>query len=140
MVALTADRNTKSRPGAMHSYPMAASTTIYKGAMVCINSAGYAIPAAAASGNSQVVGVADEQAKSGTTAGDTSVRVVSGRVFNFAADSLGQDDVGSVMYADDDQTIDETQASNAPKVGMLVEYVSASEGWVYIPTGGLTNP
>lgn len=140
MVALTADRNTKSRPGDMHSYPMAASQTIYKGAMVCLNSAGYAIPAAAASGNTQVVGVADEQAKSGTTAGDTSVRVVSGRVFNFAAQTLAQGSVGDIMYADDDQTIDETQASNAPKVGMLVERVSASEGWVYIPTGGLTNP
>lgn len=36
------------------------------------------------------------------------------------------------MYADDDQTIDETQATNCPRVGYLAEYVSASSGWVRI--------
>lgn len=135
MVAATKDRNTESKHIALKRYKLAASTTIFKGTMVCLNSSGLAIPAAAASGNQPVAGVALEGAKSAAT-GDTYVTLMSGRAFKFAGDTLQQNDVGKVVYADDDQTIDETQATNAPLAGILVEYESASLGWVYIPEGG----
>jgi len=131
MTALSASRMTKSRGvGRKVKYLMAASTTCYQGGMVCLNSAGLAIPAAAASGNKAVVGVA---VKDITSAGSGSywVEVLEGE-FNFAGDTLEQEDVGAIVYADDDQTIDETQASNAPVAGRLIEYVGASEGWVRI--------
>jgi len=131
MAALSAARMTKSRGlGRKVKYLMKASTTCYQGGMVCIDSSGLAIPAAAASGNRAVVGVAVASVTSASS-GSYYVEVLEGE-FLFAADTLEQDDVGVIVYADDDQTIDETQASNAPVAGRLIEYVSASEGWVRI--------
>lgn len=134
MAALTDERATKSRNlGAKRKYLCADSTQFYAGGMVMINSAGKATPAAAAAGNLGGVGVATETFLS-TTAGDEWIEVQEGE-FLFAADTLGQDDVNVVVYADDDQTIDETQATNAPRMGICTEYVSASAGWVRIGVG-----
>ena len=36
------------------------------------------------------------------------------------------------MFASDDQTFDETKATNEPTVGILVEFVSSTSGWVDI--------
>jgi len=109
---------------------MAASSTIYKGSLVMINSSGLAQAAAASASNLGVVGVATSGVTSGAS-GDYYVEVQTGE-FLFAADTLGQDDVNKLVYADDDNTIDETQAVNAPKCGILTEYVSASQGWVLV--------
>jgi len=132
MAALSAARITKSKNlGAIKRHPCGVDI-IYAGGMVMIDSAGYAMPAAAASANNGVVGVATETIdNSSGSAGDLNVKVQEGW-FLFAGDTLEQEDVGHVVYADDDQTIDETQASNAPVVGILMELVSASSGWVAI--------
>jgi len=131
MAALSAKRVTKSRGITRKTrYLMKASTTCYAGGMVCLDSDGLAIPAAAASGNKAVVGVAAATVTSAAS-GSYYVEALEGE-FNFAADTLQQEDVGAMVYADDDQTIDETQASNAPVAGRLIEYVSATEGWVRI--------
>ena len=139
MVAASADRNTQSKVGDLRGYGVAASQTIYKGVMVMLNSAGYLIPAAVGANNSTVVGVAEEAVKSGTVAGATKCLVRSGRAFRFTADSIAQTNVGDLMYALDDQTIDETATLNAKLAGHLVEYISATEGWVFIPSGGVTG-
>ena len=131
MAALSAKRVTKSRGITRKTrYLMKASETCYAGGMVCLASTGLAIPAAAASGNKQVVGVAAATVTSAAS-GSYYVECLEGE-FNFAADTLEQEDVGAIVFADDDQTIDETQASNALTAGKLIEYVSASEGWVRI--------
>ena len=62
MAALTGPRNTEKLGGGdicpLPSYPVAASTTIYAGALVGLNSAGYLVPM---SGTGQrVVGIANE--------------------------------------------------------------------------------
>lgn len=46
MTALTKDRNTKRRDGVQYSDPVAASTKVFAGALVCINASGFAVPAA----------------------------------------------------------------------------------------------
>lgn len=131
MTALAADAARDSRNlSSKRQYPMAASTVIYRGALVMINSSGLAVPAAAAAGNLGVVGVATEAVTSAAS-GSYYIEIQTGE-FKFAGDSLGQDDVNKLVYADDDNTIDETQATNAPKAGILVEYVSATEGWALI--------
>lgn len=133
MTAATANRVTASRNlGTKHQVPVAASTTIYAGTIVMIDSAGYARPAAASVTNKGVVGVATAKVdNSSGSAGDLNVIAQEGE-FLFAGDTLGQDDLNAIMYADDDQTIDETQATNCPRVGFLTEFVSASSGWVKI--------
>lgn len=132
MTALSAARLTKSRnvKGGSPRYLMAASTTIYQGSMVMLNSSGLAVPAAAAASNKGVVGVAR---KSVTSAGSGSYYVeVDEGEFLFAGTTLAQSGTGGLVYAEDDQTVDETQGTNEPKAGLLVEYVSASSAWVRI--------
>lgn len=132
MTALSAARLTKSKNlGAIKRYPCGVDI-IYAGGMVMIDSAGYAMPAQAASANVGVVGVATETVdNSAGSAGDANVKVQEGW-FLFAGTTLGQTSVGLPVYAEDDQTVDETAGSNEPVAGILIEYVSASSGWVMI--------
>lgn len=131
MVALAADAARNSRNlGVKRQYLMAASTTIYRGSLVMINSSGLAVPAAAAASNLGCVGVATSGVVSASS-GDYFVEVQEGE-FEFAGDSLGQDDVNKIVYADDDNTVDETGATNAPAAGVLTQYSSATSGWVLV--------
>lgn len=137
MTALAADRNTQSKIGGIQVYPVDGGSVIYKGAIVAVNAAGYLIPASDLAA-SKVVGVADEKVDNGSGAdGALNCRVVSGRAFKFAATSITQAMLGEMMYVVDDQTFDDTLGTNGIKVGRLVQYVSATEGWVHIPFGGV---
>jgi hypothetical protein len=134
MTALSADRETARKDAGLKSYPVAGSTTIYKGGMVCIDADGYAIPAADTAGL-KFAGVAYEQADNASGSdGDEDVRVFDEGYFKLAASSIAQTQVGDEMYVVDDQTFDET-TSNSVSCGKLVEYVSATEGWLDIGAG-----
>lgn len=134
MAALTANRTTKSKDlGAIRRYQLAASQTIYAGSMVMLDSAGLARPAAASVSNNGVVGVATEKSTSG--ASDTIYVKVQEGTFLMAGTTLAQASVGDLVYAEDDQTVDETQGSNEPRAGFLVEIESASLGWVKMGIG-----
>jgi hypothetical protein len=131
MAAATAIRPTASRNlGNKRAYLMKASTTIYAGTLVMVNSSGTAEPAAASASNKGVVGVATES-KTSAASGSYWITVQEGE-FKFGATSIAQSDVGDLMYAVDDQTIDETDPTNTPKAGYLTEYISATEGWVKV--------
>jgi hypothetical protein len=140
--ALSAARVTDCRyTGQSKRYLMKASDTIYAGGLVMVNSSGTAEPAAASASNAGVVGVA-QTTVTAAASGSYYITVTSGVLCKFAGTTLGQDDVGDVVYAEDDQTVDETAGSNEPVAGVLLQYVSASEGWVLIDAGintGRTN-
>lgn len=137
MAALTADRNTQSKIGEIAIYPVSATTQIYKGSLVMIDADGFLIPAADAA-NGRVVGVADENVDNNPGSdGDLDCRVVAGRKFRFAATAITQAMVNQCMYIVDDQTFDDSNGTNAIKAGRLVEFVSTTEGWIYIPKGGI---
>lgn len=128
--ALAAARLTASKnQGAIKRYLMTDSITIYAGSLVMIVDAGTVEAAAATASNQGVAGVALETKTSGTA--DMYIQVQEGW-FLFAGDTLEQGDVGLPVYADDDQTVDETASTNAPCAGVLMEYVSASSGWVHV--------
>ena len=130
MAALSAARVTKSRSlGRKVSYLMKASTQIYAGSMVMINNAGTCEPAGVDSSNSGICGVATTSVLS-TSAGERIV--VQEGIFLFGGQTLAQTCVGEIAFADDDQTLDETQASDTARAGIFVEYVSASSAWVDI--------
>lgn len=133
MTALAANRNTISKEPRFLPFPVAASTTIYKGSMVCLDANGYAVPAADTSGYSNVVGVAREKVDNSTgSAGDKTVVCELG-VFKFAATSITQAMVGTTMYVEDDQTVDDVAGvSNNIRAGILVEYISSTAGWLLI--------
>lgn len=136
MTALAAKRTTKSRNlGRVYEFP-AAVDIIYAGGMVNINAAGFAEPAMAEASNGNVCGVAIETVdNSGGSAGTLNVRVQEGDFLFVATGTLAQTDVGAEMFASDDQTFSKTQASNEPSVGPLLEYVSATSGWVRVELG-----
>ncbi len=133
MTPLTRDRATSYREGIEVEFPVAAATKIYAGSMVCVNSDGFATPAAD-TGGYRFVGVAMEQADNSTGAnGAEMVRLRRCGVFEFDAAAISQAEVGDAMYAVDDQTFADTSgATNHVKVGVLAKYVSATKGWIDI--------
>lgn len=141
MAALTADRMTPKRGISRYfEVPVAATTKIYAGSLVAVNSSGYAVPAADTA-SFKVVGVASKQADNSTgAAGAINVEVQSG-LFEFAASSITQAMVGTVMYVVDDQTFDDALGTNGIKAGLLVRYISATSGELLVlPSGaGITN-
>lgn len=108
MTALAAPRDTK-RHGFDAVVPtvyvdMAASTTIYAGALVAVNASGLAIPAAATA--ARVVGVAEATAISGAS-GTTQVRIRRGPHWfnNKTGDLVTQALLFTTCYVEDDNTV-----------------------------------
>lgn len=139
MAALTEARDTQQKEGGIQGYPVLNDTTIFKGSLVAVDDNGFAIPATDTAAL-RVVGVADETVVSPSTDsdGDKTVRVVSGRAFLFNATSITQAMVGDPMFVVDDNTFDDSAgATNDVPCGRLVQYVSATSGWIFIANGGL---
>ncbi|MCK9569886.1 hypothetical protein M0R72_13160 [Candidatus Pacearchaeota archaeon] len=131
-MALSANAVIARKDGVMQSYPVADNVHIYKGALVCVDTSGYACPGADTAGY-KFVGVAWEECDNtltGHAAGGKSVLVDQGR-FLLPATSITLPMVGSKMYLVDDATIDDIAGvTNKVEVGVLDEYVSATSGWV----------
>lgn len=133
MTALTKDRNTKRRDGVQFSDPVAASTKIYAGSIVCINASGYAVPGST-SATLKARGVAQEQVdNSAGSAGDRRVESRRG-VFPFAnstsADEITRAEIGSTCYIVDDQTVAKTSNSSARSAAGIVRDVDSDGVWV----------
>jgi len=129
---LAADRETARKEGGLKNYPLG-TDIIYKGGMVGINAAGYlmAMPAAASAIGYKFAGVAAE--KVDNSAGATKyANVYTEGVFLFPATSITQAMVGQMMYLVDDNTFDDVPTTVCIPVGILVEYVSSTSGWIKI--------
>lgn len=135
--AATADRATTTKTQGLLAYPVAANVTIYKGTMVCLNSSGYAVPAADTSGYSSVIGIAYEQVAGGASNGTYNIRVQHNIVALFTATSITQAMVGTKMYAVADNEFDDS-SSNSIFAGTLQRYVSSTSGWILV--AGVSNP
>lgn len=133
MPALTQDRNTRRSDGNQVEPPVAATTRIWGGSIVCINTAGYAVPGATST-TLKAVGVAEDRAdNSAGVAGAIRVRCRKGphRFANSAAgDAIGLADVGSDCFIVDDQTVAKTNGTNTRSVAGKVYDVDADGVWV----------
>ena len=135
MTALTQDRNTVRRDGLFASYPQAASTLIYAGALVCINtSTGYATKGATST-TLRAVGVSDLRSdNSAGAAGAVNVKVRRDGWFRFSnsasTDQVTLADVGADCYIVDDQTVAKTSATNTRSVAGKVRDVDADGVWI----------
>jgi hypothetical protein len=134
MTALAADRISQVKEMSPTAYPVKASTKIYAGAMVAIDTTGYAVPAADAAGQ-KVMGVARNTADNSASAvnGAITVLVDSWKTFTFNATSITQAMVGNVMYVVDDNTFDDAIGTNSIKAGRLIEFISTTSGRIAIP-------
>ena len=141
MAAITSPKDAVSRSPGLKGYPVAASTTIQKGQMVCGNANGWAVPAANTVNYSVVLGVAYETVDNSAGGnGDKSVRLQSDRHFLFDATSITQAMVGTTMYVVNNGTFDNSAGANAIHAGVLSEFVSTTSGYIFIPSPGRAGP
>lgn len=139
MTALAAERDIPkygAGPKAEYLYaPVKTATTIYKGALVAITSAGVALPAAATATNI-TLGVCDETVINSGADGAKSVKVRCG-VFAFnnssSSDEITSAWIGSTCYVVDDNTVAKTDNSAArPAAGKVVKLEG---GLVFVQVG-----
>lgn len=132
MTALSADRQIIKGDPEIGAAPVAASTKIWAGSLVCRNSSGYAAKGADTAGFI-FAGVAREQAdNSAGSNGTISVELYVEGTFKFAASGLAITDVGKPLYVLDDQTVvtGDGAVAEGVYVGILEEYISATSAWV----------
>ncbi|GAH13968.1 unnamed protein product [marine sediment metagenome] len=122
MTGLSADKEVNRKAGNVVAYPVAAETTIYKGAGVCDNGDGYAVPAADTSGYIPL-GIAVEKVdNSEGEVGDKWIRVYKAGTVEAIHSGAAQTDIGTLFYWLDDQTVDENAGvTNSVKAGYCVE-------------------
>lgn len=133
MTALTAPRLLSEKAGATSTAPVAASTKIWQGAIVVMDS-GVAKPGATATGL-VVLGVAEETVdNSGGIAGALTITPRRGtfRFVNLSSDALTTADVGKDAYLVDDQTVAKTSATNTRSIAGKVIDVDASGAWIRV--------
>lgn len=118
--------------GGVITVPVAASTTINKGDIVCINpSTGGAVQGANTSGLLFVGIAAEGKDNSAGLLAAKYIKIYTKGLFKMTGASLAITANGATMYATGAATVDET-GSNAVIVGKLIKYVSATSGWVLI--------
>ncbi len=142
MTALAANTVIKERNLGRKLFPVEDNVHIYQGSLVCVNGNGNAVPAADTSGY-VCVGVAYEEIDNtlvGHTAGGKNIRVLGERNFDLKASGLTQASVGLLAYVSDSATIVTSGTANAIIVGMITEYVSATECYVIIHTDNPPYP
>lgn len=119
-------------PGGIQEFQMDADI-LYKGTMVKIAADGYLMDAASEAGSFFAGIAAETKDNSGGSAGDLKMQVYrKGRFLLTFSDTLTIADVGSTVYATDNQTATVTSGASKQIVGQLVEFVTASTGWVDI--------
>ncbi|MBF0155147.1 MAG: hypothetical protein HQM03_22075 [Magnetococcales bacterium] len=131
-MALSADRNTQSRPGDCFSYPVLTGVTLYAGALVVLDANGYAKPGVTATGLI-AVGRAEERVSNTGASGSVSVLVRRG-VYQYknsaGADEITQANVGDDGYIVDDETVAKTDGTATRSVVGKVMAVDPGGVWV----------
>jgi hypothetical protein len=120
MTVLTANYDAERKDGILVAYKVAARTVIYKGAMVCLNRGGYAVPAADEPALT-FVGVAYERGDNAAgDDGDVSARVWKDGSFRVAMSSPTLEDLGAAAYVVDDNAV-ALSSANSVLAGTVVE-------------------
>jgi hypothetical protein len=132
----TAAVDTPKKAGILAQFGVATNTRIWAGTMVALNSSGYAVPAADASGYT-VVGRAAKTVdnRTGQTgAGDNGALTIDVErgVFGWASSTITSDaSVGSICFVADDKTVTSSGGSYNIIAGTVVDY---SDGKVWVDT------
>lgn len=133
MAPLTEGRNTPEALGPVRQGLVAAATTIFPGAFVMLNAAGFIVEGQTAAG---LIGLGRAEQLVDNAAGADGAETLDYKpgIFRFAnsagADEVGAEDVGKLAYAVDDQTVALTDGTGARSPAGTVEYVDAQGVWV----------
>lgn len=130
---LTADRNTPSRDGRVIPTKVAASTTIFMGAIVALDATGFAQGGAAGT-DLTYWGRADEFVDNSAGAdGDKEILVRRHTAFHWAnsgSDPVTQASVGAVAYIEDDETVAATDGTGTLSAAGTVIYIDDAGVWI----------
>ena len=132
MSALTAATLPTFRKGIETDHPVKAATTIYAGALVAINSSGYALPAADASGLT-VIGTALETADNAAgAAGDIRVKICREVVaVTNGSNAITNAHIGKVVWIEDDNSVGTSPGTNNVEAGICLGIdADSSKVWV----------
>jgi hypothetical protein len=128
-----AERNTEQRNGDLINPPVAASTKIEAGKLVCANATGYAVEGSTAT-TLTALGRAEETVDNSAGAdGALTVQVRRGtfKFKNSATNPVTQASLGKTVYVEDDETVAKDASTTKSAAGKCVEL--ASDGvWVEI--------
>jgi hypothetical protein len=127
--------------------PQAATKIIYEGALVVLNSSGYAEPGTAATGKiaagvAHFVVNADSQNSTGFADGALKLRVRQGAFWfknSSSGDAIAQSEVGKYCWIVDDETVAKTSNSAARSKAGIVLAVDSTMG-VLVAVGLQLNP
>jgi len=129
MANLTDNKEVVEKARRLVSHPMAVAA-FFKGSLAKINAAGY-LDVMAAEVGAKFAGISEFAVdNSGGAVGDLEGSVLREGIFLLEGAGFTIADVGSVVYASDDQTISTTQGANELAVGKIVNFVSATQVWV----------
>ena len=126
MPALSQPYETHEREGLIVAYPVKANARIWKGALVCVDSTGYLVPASDTA-NLRFVGVAFESVdNTGGANGAKRCRVVKRGTFIYnRIGSFTQADIGATARAVTDNEVAKTSTNNIV-VGTVVELLDGN--------------
>jgi len=136
--ALSANALRPKKEGKLQSFLVEDDVHIFKGALVCLNDAGYVEPATNAA-DKVLAGVAYEECDNtlvGHSQGGKSIRLYRDGLFKFASSGITQAEVGLYCYVSDDDTVEDAgTATQGVIAGVVVELESADVVWVDIEPG-----
>lgn len=133
MVALTIERNTRTRIGDFRVGLVAAAIKIWGGSLVMRNAAGYLTKGATATG---CVGVGRAEKTVDNTAGAAGAVSAEYRTGSFlfansaAGDLIAIADIGKACFIVDDQTVAKTDGTATRSRAGIVDAVDANGVWV----------
>ena len=125
MAALSEGAARKWARTELASYEVTANAQIWKGGAVKVAATGEATALTAGVGH-RFGGFAIEDVKGGATDGAVRVNVYRAGVVELNVDSADAGDLNKPVYARTDNDFYKTSASNAVKVGVIVEWVSGT--------------
>ena len=128
-MALTANKDPQTKPDEILAILVEDNVHIYRGAAVCANAAGYAIPATDTDGN-VFIGIAMEECDNtvtGHTQGGQRVQVFRPGSAVFSKATAAQTDVGLEAFISDDETVVLAAAgTEGVHVGTVIEVPDSS--------------
>jgi len=136
MAALTTDRKYKIRAGGsnrVETYKIAAATTIFNGALVAFNAAGYIVPASDTAALT-VVGIAQSRVVNTGAAGDKEVTVMTSMRTNLnnAGGAITIAALGKPVYAADDNSVTTAAVATNDLLVGVCDCIDSDGVWVFI--------
>lgn len=132
MTALSGDRNTPQRSADNRKLPVKAATTLYAGALACLDASGWLVPGSTST-TLKAVGRNERKVVNSGANGAVSADVKTG-VFRFAnsgsTDAITTADIGNDCYIVDDQTVAKTNGGATRSVAGKIFDVDAQGVWV----------